>query len=219
MELTMSLSVPFCQAAKGGGRKMLNQMKDRLFRTDVFDQAIWTILDDAIALHGAEYGNVQLLADDELVIVAQRGLPLEFLRAFRHVKKEDGCACGRALRHGTSVVITDVNADVEFAAFRSEAKLAGFRAVQSTRLATRHGKPLGVVSTHFANVHHPTKIEMETLQAYGTVASEFAFKLLGETPLPKVARRLSKDLYDRIGVTVAASILAEGGIGDEREWS
>jgi GAF domain-containing protein len=191
---------------------MLNQMMDRLFRAEVFDQAIWTILDDAIALHGAEYGNVQLLAQDELVIVAQRGLPLEFLRAFRHVKKQDGCACGRALRLRTPVLIPDVDADVEFAAFRSDAKLAGFRAVQSTPLATRHGKPLGVISTHFANVHHPTKIEMETLQAYSAIASEFAFKLLGEAPLPTMARRLSKDLYDHIGVAAAASILAEGGV-------
>jgi hypothetical protein len=34
-----------------------------------------------------------------------------------------------------------------------------------------------------------------------------------------MARRLSKDLYDRIGVTVAATISADGGVGDEREWS
>jgi hypothetical protein len=174
---------------------------------------------NAIALHGAEYGNVQLLAEDELVIVAQRGLRPEFLRTFRHVRRDDGCACGRALRRGTPVVIPDVEADAEFADFRSDARLAGFRAVQSTPLITRHGKPLGVVSTHFANVHHPTKIEMETLQAYGVIAAEFAFKLLGETPLLTMARRLSKDLYDRIGVTVAATISADGGVGEEREWS
>jgi GAF domain-containing protein len=192
-------------------------MRDRLLRAKMFDRAIWTILDDAIALHGAEYGNVQLLAEDELVIVAQRGLPLEFLRTFRHVKREDGCACGRALRRGTTVVIPDVEADAEFAVFRSDAKLAGFRAVQSTPLITRHGKPLGVLSTHFANVHHPTNIEMETLQAYSVMASEFAFELLGETPLLTMARGLSRDLYDRIGVSVAATLSADG-IGDEREW-
>jgi len=198
---------------------MLSQMRDRLLRSGVFDRAVWTILDDAIALQGAEYGNVQLLADDELVIVAQRGLRPEFLRTFRHVKREDGCACGRALRRGRSVVIPDVEADAEFAVFRSDARLAGFRAVQSTPLITRRGEPLGVVSTHFANVHHPTKIEMETLQAYGVIASEIAFELLGETPLLTMARRLSRDLYDRIGVHVAATITADGGIGDEREWS
>jgi hypothetical protein len=194
-------------------------MRDRLFRADAFDRAIWTILDDAIALHGAEYGNVQLLAGDELVIVAQRGLPLDFLRTFRRVKREDGCACGRALRRGTSVVIPDVEADAEFAVFRSDARLARFRAVQSTPLITRRGKPLGVVSTHFSNVHHPTKIEMETLQAYSVIAAEFAFKLLAEAPLLTLASRLSRDLYDRIGVVVAGTISADAGIGDEQEWS
>jgi len=194
-------------------------MTDRLFRAVVFEQAISTILDDAIALQGAEYGNVQLLAGDELLIVAQRGLPLEFLRCFRHVKREDGSACGRALRHKTSVIIPDVEVDAEFAAFRPEAKLAGFRAVQSTPLITRDGNPIGVVSTHFANIHHPTKIEMETLHAYSGIASEHLFKLLGEMSLLTRARRSSKYLFDSIGVTVAATMSANGNIDEERERS
>jgi hypothetical protein len=49
------------------------------------------------------------------------------------------------------------------------------------------------------------------------MASEFAFELLGETPLLTMARGLSRDLYDRIGVSVAATLSADG-IGDEREW-
>src|SRR5215475_5043100 len=156
---------------------MLAQMKERLFRADVFERAIWTILDDTIALHGAEYGNVQLLANDELIIVAQRGLSPDFLRTFRIVKKQHGSACGRALRLGKPVVISDVQADAEFAIFRRDAALAGFRAVQSTPLMSGKGKRLGVISTQFANVHRPTKIEMETSGAYAVMASEFAFKL------------------------------------------
>jgi hypothetical protein len=196
---------------------MLSQMVDRLFRSDTFEQVMWAILDDTIALHGAEYGNVQLLAEDELVIVAQRGLPLEFLRAFRHVRKEDGSACSRALRQRASVVIPDVESDVDFAAFRPDAKFAGFRAVQSTPLITKDGTALGIVSTHFANAHYPTKIEMETLQAYSVVACEFALNVLGETSLLAMAHRLSRELYDRIAATVAAVMQADGGVGGEPE--
>jgi hypothetical protein len=69
---------------------VLVQMTDRLFRCDTFERAIWTILDDAIALLGAEYGNVQLITGQELVITAQRGLPKQFLEAFRRVRRGEG---------------------------------------------------------------------------------------------------------------------------------
>ncbi len=173
---------------------MLVQMTDRLFRCETFEQAIWTILDDAIALLGAEYGNVQLLMGEELVIVAQRGLPKEFLDMFRRVRKGDGSACGRALLLGDSVVIPNVQIDLQFTAYRGVATYSHFRAVQSTPLS-ENGNQLGIISTHFANVHEPSKIEMETLKAYGVVAARYAFKLLGDMPLDAMANRIHEKLY------------------------
>lgn len=174
---------------------MLVQMTDRLFRCDTFERAIWTILDDAIALLGAEYGNVQLITGQELVIAAERGLPKQFLEAFRRVRRGDGSACGRALLLGGPVVIPDVQLDWQFTAFREIARSSHFRAVQSTPLTTEHGNQLGIVSTHFANVHAPSGIEMETLKGYGVVAAQYVFKLLGETPLDVAANRMHEKLY------------------------
>jgi hypothetical protein len=45
--------------------------------------------------------------------------------------------------------------------------------MQATPFIAARGKCVGVVSTHFANVHTPTEIEMETLQQYGFVAADF----------------------------------------------
>ena len=140
---------------------MLIRMTDRLFRCDTFEQAIWTILNDAISLLGAEYGNVQLLMGEELLIAAQHGLPKEFLKTFRRVRKGDGSACGRALLLGKLVVISDVRIDYKFNAYRDIAKYSHFRAIQSTPLVSDNGSQLGIVSTQFANVHEPSRIEME----------------------------------------------------------
>lgn len=177
---------------------MLVQMTQRLHRCSTFEETIQTILDDAIALQGAEYGNVQLPVGDKLVIAVQRGLPEAFLQTFRRVGKDDGCACGRALRHGAPVVITDVEQDEEYAAFRGDARTAGYRAVQTTPLVTRDDRLLGLVSTHFAEVHQPTPIEMETLQTYGTVAAEHGFALLGDDTLARKAERMNERLYARM---------------------
>ena len=58
---------------------MLEQMTQRLQAQRSFEAAIETLLNDVVALHGAEYGDLQLLAGDDLVIVAQRGLTPAFL--------------------------------------------------------------------------------------------------------------------------------------------
>jgi GAF domain-containing protein len=176
---------------------MLAQMTQRLFRLTSFEEAIQTILDDVIALHGAEYGDMQLPIGDELVIVAQRGLSADFLKTFRRVKKDDGCACGRALRLRQAVIIPDVQNDPEFVNFVPDANKAGFRAVQSTPFFTSDETLLGVVSTKFANIHQPTLIEMQTLEEYGVQASEYAFKLLGDIDLGTKAEKMSEDLYSR----------------------
>ena len=184
---------------------MLSSLSKRLHATRTFGETIATILDDVIALHGAEYGNVQLPIGDELVIVAQRGLTEGFLKAFKRVKKGDGCACGRALRLRRTVVIRDVEEDEEFSAFLKDVRAAAFRAVQSTPFFTSDGLLLGIVSTHFASVHEPTLIEIKTLQSYSVVAAEHAYQLLGSETLATKAEQMSEALY--------ASMYPNPGVG------
>ena len=189
----------------GGSTVLLVHMSERLLRCDTFERTIRTILDDAIALLGAEYGNVQLLVGQKLVIAAQRGLSTDFLRNFRCVTKHDGSACGRALRLGKPIVIPDVEKDLEFAIYRNIAKRTHFRAVQSTPLIRQDGQQLGIVSTHFANPHQPSKIELETLQAYAMAASHHAFELLRDRPLDQMAKQMNDALYDGLRISTDAA--------------
>ena len=174
---------------------MLEQMTQRLQAQRSFEAAIETLLNDVVALHGAEYGDLQLMVGNELVVVAQRGLTAPFLRAFRRISRADGCACGRALREGRTVVVTDVTRDPDYAPFRGEAEAAGYRAVQSTPLATSRGRVLGMVSTLFANVHEPTPIELDTLAGYSRVAADYLEALLGGEQLAARAQHMHAALY------------------------
>jgi two-component system, sensor histidine kinase len=177
---------------------VLLPLSKRLYAARTFEEAIDTILDDTIALLGAEYGNVQLPIGDELAIVAQRGLTERFLKAFRRVSKSDGCACGRALRLRQTIVVSDVEKDPDFVVFLKDARDAGFRSVQSTPFFTSDGLPLGMVSTHFVNVHEPTPIELKTLQSYSIVASEHAYRLLGNEMLGRKAEHMNGALYEAV---------------------
>ena len=174
---------------------MLEQMTQRMHAQRSFEAAVETLLNDVVALHGAEYGDLQLLVGDDLVVVAQRGLSARFLRTFRRVGKADRCACGRALHAGRTIVVADVMTDPDYAAFRAEAKAAGYRSVQSTPIATRRGRVLGMVSTLFANVHEPTPIELDTLARYSRIAADYLEILLGADTLAATAQRMHATLY------------------------
>jgi len=174
---------------------MLEQMSRRLHVQPSFERAVAVILDDAIALLGAEFGNLQLLAGDHLVIADQRGFKALFLDTFRRVRADDGCACGRALKTGHTIVVADIEVDEQFAPYREVARAAGFRSVATTPLRTRDNILIGAVSTHFVNVHRPTPIEIETLQDYGAIAAEFLHRCLDGGSLDIVAGSLSSRSY------------------------
>ena len=175
---------------------MIDQMKKRLLAEPSAAAAITRILDDAIALSGAEFGTFQLPADGELLLVESRGFKLPFLKTFRVVAADHGLACGRTLRTLETVLIEDTEADAEFAPLRPVAKAAGYRSVVTTPLAV--GRTLmGVVATHFANVHRPTAIELRILEEYGAFAATYLQELLEGEPPGELARRLNDQLYAR----------------------
>ena len=180
---------------------MLDQMTRRLFSRSKIEDVISTVLDDVIALHGAEFGNVQMPMGDCLVIVDHRGFLPPFLEIFRKVSRGDGSACGRAIRSGVSVIISDIIVDEEYTPFRDVALKAGYRAVQTTPLITGKGQLMGVVSTHFANVHVPTPIEMDILNAYSGIAADHLHDIIGggaaisSDAIAQIAGRLNAKIY------------------------
>jgi GAF domain-containing protein len=119
------------------------------------------ILDGALSLTGAEFGNIQLLdpVTGSLRIVTQSGFDSGFLEYFA-VVDDDHSVCGRAARHCAQTVISDVTADPGFAPHRGMAAVSGFRAVQSTPLADHAGRLVGMVSTHFRRPHRPADLDL-----------------------------------------------------------
>ena len=82
----------------------------------------------------------------------------------------------------------------QFAPYREIADQLGFRAVQSTPLITSQNACIGVVSTHFAQPHEPTAIEMQTLGAYAGLAADLLVKRLGAGELKPRAKAMSDAL-------------------------
>ncbi|MFO1399171.1 MAG: ATP-binding protein [Burkholderiales bacterium] len=115
------------------------------------ERQLGEIIDVAIAVAGADFGNVQLLdpVNGDLRIVAQRGFPQWWLDFWASVTKGQG-SCGTALERGERVIVEDVEQSPIFMATPAMEiqRRAGVRAVQSTPLMAKSGSFLGVFSTH-----------------------------------------------------------------------
>lgn len=145
---------------------------DPLARADTQPILDW-LLHRAIDLSQTSFGNVQLMSwtAGYLEVKVQQGFGEEFLRFFERVRIEDGSACARALRDREAIVIEDIMADKEFSPCREVVSHAGIRAVQSTPIISSSGALLGVMSTHFAAPHRPTRIELRELQHTAQIAA------------------------------------------------
>jgi signal transduction histidine kinase/ActR/RegA family two-component response regulator len=132
--------------------KRLQEVSTRLVRDGDADPPLLEIVDAAIAITGAEMGNIQLLdrSSGALKIVASRGFESPFLEFFNAV--HDGeAACGSAMKSGARVVIDDVTTSPVFVGTPTLDVLltARVRAVQSTPLVSRSAQLLGMLSTHY----------------------------------------------------------------------
>ena len=157
----------------------LNELSSRLWRTTSLREGLDEMLTATIELLGADMGNVQLLDADRgvLTIEAQNGFEQDFLDFFREVSATDDSACGRALRSCHRIIVEDVEIDGPFTSLRPIARLAGFRAVQSTPLVGRSGRPIGMLSTHWESPHRPSEQELRRLDLYVRQAADFIERL------------------------------------------
>ena len=162
----------------------LHEWSTRLMASAELQPLLVEILDATIELQNADFGNVQLYNPQNrtLQIVAQHGFKPEFMDQFREVR-DDSATCCRALRSGSRVIVEDVQTDEAFKPHLQIAAAAGFRAVQSTPLFSRSGRPLGVISTHFRSPRRPSERELRLTDLYARQAAELVEIKQAETRL------------------------------------
>jgi len=119
----------------------------------------------ALAVSGAEMGNIQLVDGGALRLVGSYGFARPFLDFFGCVADQDS-ACGTALRAGQQVVVADVRTSPIFAGRPSlDAILAaGCLSVVSTPLVARAGRTLGMLSLHRRAPLQPPEDELQRIE-------------------------------------------------------
>jgi PAS domain S-box-containing protein len=151
------------------------------------------IVDAAIAISGADFGTIQLLdpSSSGLKIVAQRGFSDEWLELWNKVHAGQG-VCGTALERRERMIVEDVEQSSLFAGTPAleRQRQAGVRAVQSTPLVSRSGKPVGIFSTHYRKPTRPDDRSLRMLDLLARQAADIIERTQDEEALRVANDRL-----------------------------
>jgi PAS domain S-box-containing protein len=161
------------EAELKGAFRIFDITSRMLHKTDVKDLLI-EVLDAAIQVTGADFGNMQLQEDGVLRIVVQRNLPDRFLEFFQAVTADKSAVCAAALRSLARVIVQDVATDPLFRGSVARDMLldTGIRAVQSTPLFGAGGHFYGMLSTHFRRPTRPDELSLRYLDLVAVRAGQ-----------------------------------------------
>jgi signal transduction histidine kinase/DNA-binding response OmpR family regulator len=135
------------------------------------------ILDAAMTIMGAQFASIQMLDADrnELRLLASRNFHPESAEYWGAISGPSDTVCGAALKHGERVVTPDVR-EVEYLKNPERQRpfaLSGIVSCQSTPLTARDGRVVGMISTHWREVHTPEERELRLLDDFARQAADF----------------------------------------------
>jgi PAS domain S-box-containing protein len=166
------------------------------------------ILAAAIELMASDAASVQVLAADHtLRLLAWTNFHPDSAAFWQRVAVGAGSTCSRALRDNERVVVADIEA-CEFMAGTQdlqECRRSGIRAVQSTPLRSRTGRPVGMLSTHWRTPHTPTDDELTFFDVLARQAADLIERTLAEDAL-----RQSEERFRLIANTAPVMIWMSG---------
>ena len=196
-------------AREVAGAKTLQSISTRLISESTPESLYAQILGAAIELMASDAASVQMLAADHtsLRLLAWTNFHPASAAFWQRVAVGAASTCSRALRDNERVVVPDIEA-CEFIAGtpdQQEYRRSGIRAVQSTPLRSRTGRPLGMLSTHWRSPHTPTADDFTFLDVLARQAADLIERTLAEEAL-----RESEERFRLIANTAPVMIWMSG---------
>ncbi|MCP1561047.1 PAS domain S-box-containing protein [Methylorubrum extorquens] len=162
-------------AAEVAALGRLQEVSTRLVG-DEAPQALYdAILTAAADLMGSECASIQMLdAAGDLKLLAHRGYDPRSAAYWQTVDARSESTCGLAMTTGERVIVPDV--EDSGLAHRSgdlqSYRWTGMRAIQTTPLLSRSGKPIGMISTHWKQPYTPPERDLKLFDVLARQAAD-----------------------------------------------
>lgn len=162
-------------AAQVAAMERLQELSTLLVSDEAPEAVYDAIVTAAADLMGSECASIQMLdAAGDLRLLAHRGYDARSAAYWQTVNASSKSTCGIALMTGTRVV----EPDVENSGLPADSgdlqsyRWTGMRALQTTPLLSRSGKPLGMLSTHWKRPHTPSTRELKLFDVLARQAAD-----------------------------------------------
>ena len=163
-------------AAELDATRQLQNVSTQLIHENDTQALYGKILDAAVAIMRSDFASMQMYHPErgELQLLAHKGFDPSSVAFWQWVKPGVGCICGAALASAERAIVPDVECCDFMAGTESlEAyRKVGMRAMQSTPLASRTGRLLGMISTHWNKVHQPSERDLRLLDVLARQAAD-----------------------------------------------
>lgn len=147
------------------------------------------VLDAAAEIMGAGCASIQMVVREQQAIrlLASKGFARESVQAWRVMRVGGASVCARALGSGARVIIPDVERDaaLDVSGELEYLRASGIRAVQSSPLVSRSGRLVGVLSTHWHEVHTPTARELRDFDVLVRLAADLIDRAMVQDALQR----------------------------------
>ncbi len=199
--------------------QQLHMISTQLIQENEAEALHEKILDAAMAIMRSDFASMQMFHPErsELRLLAYRGFNPAAAAFWEWVRPASGSTCGVALAIRQRSIVADVELS-DFMAGSEDLETyrhTGIRAVQSTPLISRTGRLLGMISTHWSQVHQPSDHDLRLLDVLARQAAD----LIERTEAEQVAQRLSAIVdssYDAIVSNDLNGIITSWNYGAER---
>jgi PAS domain S-box-containing protein len=174
--------------------KQLQKISLQLQSEDDVEALYDKILEGIIKLVKSDAGAIQALDPErgELDLMAWKGFPDEAAAYWRRVHLKSNSSCGEALRRHERVIIPDLDT-CDFLAGTEDLNMYrayGVRAMQSTPLLSRHGRIVGMISTHWGRLHQPSESELRLIDVVARQVADLLERRRADVELRDSEHRL-----------------------------
>ena len=196
-------------AREVAGAQTLQSISTRLISESTPESLYAQILGAAMGLMASDAASVQMLAADHtsLRLLACRNFHPDSAAFWQQVEVGAGSTCSKALSDNERVVVVDIETCAFMAGTQDqeEYRRSGIRAVQSTPLRSRTGRPLGMLSTHWRSPHTLTDDDFRFFDVLARQAADLIERTLAEEAL-----RDSEECFRLIANTAPVMIWMTG---------
>lgn len=176
--------------------KKLQEISNQIIVENNIDALYAALLDSAMDIMHSDAASMQTLSRDnnDLLLLSYKNFHPQSAKTWAVLHADSTTSCGQALLKNERIVFPNVDeAPLEISEKDLEAyRLSNIVAMQSTPLISRSGKPLGMISTHWNKVHHPSDHDLNLLDVLARQAADLIEQREAQEALRESKERMSK---------------------------